>query len=223
MRRAGDRARRPGPDPRRLPRAPGDRGRIRGEGGPRAGAAARQDQPGRAQRGRRAGRAAVAVHRDPLPLARGRAGHDPGRARGDRPHRVRRCDGVPAPRARRSRACSSIPSRSSPRVGTACSPTGLPSAATTRPSSVQSGWPRSSCTTGRPAAKRTATATASGSPSGSGSASASAPRQRGRAAVVPWLRWSESGSVSVPGGRRQRGGRHEGDGPTLRQDGAGRR
>ena len=58
---------------RRVPRPPGDRRGVRRAGRPRAGAAARQDQRGAARRHRRAGRAAVAVHRDPLPLAGGRA------------------------------------------------------------------------------------------------------------------------------------------------------
>ena len=73
LRRPGPRGRRRGAGARRLPRPPGDRGRLRRRRrtGPRA--AARQDQRGAARGRRRPGRAAVAVHRDPLPLARGAA------------------------------------------------------------------------------------------------------------------------------------------------------
>ena len=57
---------------RRLPRPPGDRGRLRRRVGPAPGAAARQDQRGRPRGRRRAGRAAEPVHGDALPLARRR-------------------------------------------------------------------------------------------------------------------------------------------------------
>ncbi len=100
-RAAQPRARHPG-EGRRL-RRPGPRGRRRGAAcsgsasghqaiavayggdrrtGPRA--AARQDQRGLPRGRRRAGRAAVAVHRHPLPLARGARGQPAGRARGHR-------------------------------------------------------------------------------------------------------------------------------------------
>ena len=59
----------------------------------------------------RAGRAAVAVHRHPLPLAGHRAGHDAGGAGGHRDHAERGDHGRPPPRRCRWRRCSSTPSR----------------------------------------------------------------------------------------------------------------
>ena len=75
------------------------------------GAAARQDLAGGARGRGRLRRAAVPVHRDPLPLAGRRAGHRPGRARGHRPHRRRHHHGRCGTANCRSRACSSTPSR----------------------------------------------------------------------------------------------------------------
>ena len=66
---------------------------------------------GAPRRGRRAGRAAGPVHRDPLPLAGHRAGHRAGRARGDRDHAERGDHGRTPPHAARSRRCSSTRSR----------------------------------------------------------------------------------------------------------------
>ena len=56
-------------------------------------------------------RPAVTVHRDPLPLAGDRAGHPADGAGGHGHHRQRRHHGRPAPRAGRSRRCSSTRSR----------------------------------------------------------------------------------------------------------------
>ena len=74
------------------------------------------------------------VHRHPLPLAGGRGGRRvPAELRGHRPDGERGRHGAAAPRPARSRACSSTPSRCSPRAGTCCSPRGCGSAATPRP------------------------------------------------------------------------------------------
>ena len=91
---------------------------------PRAGAAARQDQPGAPRRRRRARGPARPVHRHALPLARDRPRHGARRARGHRAHRLRRDHGRAPPHAARSRACSSTRRACSPRAATGCSPTG---------------------------------------------------------------------------------------------------
>ena len=125
LRRPGPRGRGRGAGARRLPRPPGDRGRLRRGRRARPGAAARQDQRGAARR-------APACwpgcrRRSPRPAttrSRSREDTPAGRARGDRPDGERRGDGAAAPRRCRSRACSSTPSRCSPRAATGCSPTG---------------------------------------------------------------------------------------------------
>ena len=102
-------------DPRRVPRAPGDRRRLRRRDRARAAHHARQDVA-------RSITTAVASSRglpnpvrgDPLPLAGHRRGHAARRARGHRLDRRGRDHGRAPPRVLRSRACSSIPSRSSP-------------------------------------------------------------------------------------------------------------
>ena len=66
----------------------------------------------------------VAVHRDPLPLARRRPGHRARRARGHRATRRRGSSWRCGTASCRSRACSSTPSRCSPRAGTGCWPPG---------------------------------------------------------------------------------------------------
>ena len=72
---------------------------------------ARQDEPGRARRRGRARRAARPVHRDAVPLARGRGRHGLRRARGHRDAAPRHHHGPAAPRRCRCTGCSSTPSR----------------------------------------------------------------------------------------------------------------
>ena len=84
------------PDPRRLPRPPGDRPGVRRQCGPRSGADARQDQPHLPRRRRHPGRRPVALHRHPLPQPDRRSRHPAGRIAHHRLDRGRHRHG-PAP------------------------------------------------------------------------------------------------------------------------------
>ena len=84
-------------DLRGVPGSAGHRRRVRRGGRSGSRAAARQDIADHARGRRRAGRAALAVHRHALPLARHRAGDAAGRAGGDRHHAERSDHGGPAP------------------------------------------------------------------------------------------------------------------------------
>ena len=111
---------------RRLPRPPGDRRGVRRDrhATPRSSCTARPRCITHDDSDFYDGRAA-AVHGDPLPLARGRRRH------GAAPSSWSRAApqggvimGLAHQYARRSTACSSTPSRCSPRAATACSATG---------------------------------------------------------------------------------------------------
>ncbi|CAA9535349.1 MAG: Anthranilate synthase, amidotransferase component, partial [uncultured Thermomicrobiales bacterium] len=97
---AGATARGARPDPRGLPRPPGDRRRLRRSGGAGAVADARQDVGGPPHRPWRLRRAAQPVPGDPLPLADRRAGEPAGRVRGDGGDGRRAGDGDAPPGAR---------------------------------------------------------------------------------------------------------------------------
>src|SRR5581483_6064225 len=123
--------RRRDPDPRRVPRAPGDRRRVRGGDRPgrprhaRQGVAHPPRGPGRVPGSRQP------VRGDPLPFARHRSGDAPGRARGDGVDGAgagghgRRPSSLPA----RGRA---IPSRVDPDARGEAAPRQLPRAARAR-------------------------------------------------------------------------------------------
>ena len=85
--------RRQDPDPRRVPRPPGDRPGVRRHDRPRGARDARQGVAGHPRRPRRVRRPAVAADRDALPFARDRARDDAGVPRGHRDRRRRRDHG----------------------------------------------------------------------------------------------------------------------------------
>ena len=114
------------PRARRLLRAPVHRPDLRRSGRARPARDARQDVADHPRRTGRVHRAPVAVHRHPLPLAGGRARDRARRARDQRRVGRRPGHGVAPPRPADRRACSSTPSRSSPRPVTRSSPTSCP-------------------------------------------------------------------------------------------------
>ena len=85
------------PHPRGMPRTPGHRRGLRGRGGGRTHADARQDLRHPPRRPGRLRRPARPLRGHPVPLLGGRAGQCPRRPGGDRPHRRRGHHGPPPP------------------------------------------------------------------------------------------------------------------------------